>query len=160
MPQYLAILLLTLVVVLMLALHLVIVFWALRRSFNWFTIHTAVVSDQANPHGTTAGLSREDVEKLPCYNFKNGDGSDGQEDDRAGNGSVICAVCLESFRPGEKCRLLPQCKHSFHAACVDSWLIKCSLCPICRGGVELMKGRDHVVIGISESSSSSTFGHT
>ncbi|XP_047336094.1 RING-H2 finger protein ATL14-like [Impatiens glandulifera] len=45
---------------------------------------------------------------------------------------VECAVCLERYRAGEKCRLLPGCNHSFHSQCIDPWLIKTPICPICR----------------------------
>ncbi|KAI3462994.1 hypothetical protein Pfo_019657 [Paulownia fortunei] len=50
-----------------------------------------------------------------------------------------CAVCLENFRVGEKCRLLPSCNHSFHAECVDLWLLRSPICPICRAGADIMK---------------------
>ncbi|CAA6672493.1 unnamed protein product [Spirodela intermedia] len=46
-----------------------------------------------------------------------------------------CAICLETFQDGDRCRLLPVCRHSFHAQCVDSWLLKSSMCPICRSNV-------------------------
>ncbi|CAN6477529.1 unnamed protein product [Victoria cruziana] len=45
---------------------------------------------------------------------------------------IPCAVCLEGFERGDRCRLLPLCKHSFHANCVDLWLLKTPFCPICR----------------------------
>ncbi|KAE8099418.1 hypothetical protein FH972_017402 [Carpinus fangiana] len=38
-----------------------------------------------------------------------------------------CSVCL-----GEEVRLLPECLHLFHEACVDAWLNSFSTCPICR----------------------------
>ncbi|XP_010928607.1 RING-H2 finger protein ATL74 [Elaeis guineensis] len=79
----------------------------------------------------SGGLSVDDLEKLPCYDFKAGE---------KGSGAVDCAVCLESFKIGERCRLLPVCKHSFHAQCVDSWLLRSRFCPICRTSAEHRKG--------------------
>ncbi|KAJ6805667.1 RING-H2 finger protein ATL56-like [Iris pallida] len=70
------------------------------------------------------GLSPDDLEKLPCYDYAV---KDSKEDS-----SVECAVCLETFRDSQRCRLLPACKHSFHVECVDSWLLKASICPLCR----------------------------
>nr|KYP57859.1 RING-H2 finger protein ATL5F [Cajanus cajan] len=43
-----------------------------------------------------------------------------------------CPVCLSGFEEGEDVRKLPQCKHSFHAACIDMWLYSHLDCPICR----------------------------
>ncbi|ONK77295.1 uncharacterized protein A4U43_C02F5070 [Asparagus officinalis] len=85
-------------------LHICIVGKAFRRSLN-----TISQGDELKNEGNN-GLSPDDLEKLPCYDF------DGEEKD--------CAVCLESFRNGEKCMLLPMCRHSFHAQCVDYWLMK------------------------------------
>ncbi|KAJ6816899.1 RING-H2 finger protein ATL56-like [Iris pallida] len=71
------------------------------------------------------GLSSDDLEKLPCYDYA-------PKDSTENHSPAECALCLEAFRDGDKCRLLPACRHSFHAACVDSWLSKSSVCPLCR----------------------------
>ncbi|KAK9131343.1 hypothetical protein Sjap_011830 [Stephania japonica] len=47
-----------------------------------------------------------------------------------------CAVCLSAFEDGEDVRQLPNCKHSFHAPCIDMWLFSHSDCPLCRATVE------------------------
>ncbi|GFY95988.1 hypothetical protein Acr_11g0002940 [Actinidia rufa] len=73
-------------------------------------------------------MSRDDVEKLPCFDF---------EAREKGSSPVDCAVCLENFEVGDKCRLLPLCNHSFHAQCVDPWLLKRPVCPICRACTNL-----------------------
>ncbi|WOL12125.1 hypothetical protein Cni_G20890 [Canna indica] len=76
------------------------------------------------------GLSLDELKKLPCYEFKI---------EEKMSDTTDCAVCLESFQVGERCRLLPACRHSFHAQCVDSWLLKSSICPICRRSADGLK---------------------
>ncbi|KAF3444676.1 hypothetical protein FNV43_RR14369 [Rhamnella rubrinervis] len=71
-------------------------------------------------------MSRDDLEKLPSYEYVT------KDENRASSPMVECAVCLETFKMGEKCRLLPLCNHSFHAQCVDEWLLRTPICPICR----------------------------
>lgn len=66
-----------------------------------------------------------------------------------------CTICLSSIEKGDKCRLLPGCKHVFHAACVDAWLMKVPTCPLCRASVAGMtKAADLEMIRIDIPSSS------
>ncbi|CAL5325228.1 unnamed protein product [Camellia sinensis] len=81
--------------------------------------------------GSNKSMSKADVEKLPCFDFKPKD-----ECESSSNSPVDCAVCLDNFKVGDKCRLLPVCRHSFHAKCVDIWLLKTPICPICRSTTE------------------------
>lgn len=76
-------------------------------------------------------MSKDEVEKLPCYHYA------AKEN---GSSPVNCAVCLESLSTGDKCRLLPMCNHSFHAQCVDTWLLKTPICPICRSSAGSHRG--------------------
>eukprot|EP01056_Protomagalhaensia_sp_Gyna25_P001864 Protomagalhaensia_sp_Gyna_25__1863@NODE_1988_length_1363_cov_59_104985_g1638_i0_p1_GENE_NODE_1988_length_1363_cov_59_104985_g1638_i0NODE_1988_length_1363_cov_59_104985_g1638_i0_p1_ORF_typecomplete_len192_score8_52zfRING_2/PF13639_6/3_1e12zfC3HC4_2/PF13923_6/1e06zfrbx1/PF12678_7/2_6e06zfRING_11/PF17123_5/2_3e05zfC3HC4/PF00097_25/2_9e05zfC3HC4_3/PF13920_6/0_00053zfANAPC11/PF12861_7/0_00069zfRING_UBOX/PF13445_6/0_0017zfRING_5/PF14634_6/0_0014Ubox/PF04564_15/1_7e03Ubox/PF04564_15/0_0059FANCL_C/PF117 len=39
-----------------------------------------------------------------------------------------CVICCAGFSSGELCRTLP-CLHTFHAACIDSWLSRSPTCP-------------------------------
>lgn len=76
---------------------------------------------------STPKMSSEDLSRLPCFYHTVEGGRVGITIKNAD-----CAVCLESFKGGEKCRLLPDCGHYFHAVCIDSWLLKTPVCPICR----------------------------
>ncbi|KAF5758568.1 putative transcription factor C2H2 family [Helianthus annuus] len=80
----------------------------------------------------SGSMSEEDIKKLPSYDFNM---------EAAEKAMVKCVVCLERFKSGEKCKLLPNCNHSFHGECIDSWLIKTGACPICRAIVDLGSGQ-------------------
>ncbi|KAF7246529.1 hypothetical protein EYD10_07318 [Varanus komodoensis] len=41
-----------------------------------------------------------------------------------------CVVCLEKYKPREVVRILT-CRHVFHRRCIDRWLLKRGICPIC-----------------------------
>ncbi|KAM5585978.1 E3 ubiquitin-protein ligase RNF126 [Rosa sericea] len=49
-----------------------------------------------------------------------------------------CAICLEDFVDGESCRVF-ECKHIFHANCIDNWLKNGLTCPICRNSLVKIK---------------------
>ncbi|CAL4885175.1 unnamed protein product [Urochloa decumbens] len=110
--------LITVGLVVMVALHLVVVIWALFRARP----SRRVAEHAEESGGGGAGLSSEEIGELPCHEF---------EEERAGGGGE-CAVCLEAFLAGARCRALPRCGHGFHAECVDSWLCKSRRCPVCR----------------------------
>lgn len=102
---------------LLVAIHIFIV----RRLFGGVQPGTAVGLVHI-PADSTARIfiSVEELNSLPCV-------------DRVGGGGVVdCAVCMESVEVGEKCRFLPNCGHYFHVACIDSWLLKNPVCPVCR----------------------------
>ncbi|KAJ6744891.1 RING-H2 FINGER PROTEIN ATL40-LIKE [Salix purpurea] len=60
--------------------------------------------------------------------------TDGQAEDDL----IECAVCLSMLEDQEMARSLPNCKHTFHAECIDKWLSSHSTCPICRAEAEPM----------------------
>nr|GLL32836.1 RING finger protein 165-like [Ipomoea trifida] len=43
----------------------------------------------------------------------------------------VCAVCLDEMEAGLEGTMLP-CKHIFHERCINAWLVKANLCPLCR----------------------------
>lgn len=49
--------------------------------------------------------------------------------------SSTCSICLDCFQPGDTAREL-RCSHTFHLACLDTWLRNRALCPVCRANVE------------------------
>ena len=45
---------------------------------------------------------------------------------------ACCPVCLDNHGDGDVVRVLPDCGHLFHRACVDPWLWQRPTCPVCR----------------------------
>ncbi|KAK8515558.1 hypothetical protein V6N13_139464 [Hibiscus sabdariffa] len=106
--------------------------------------------------GRNSGINQVVVESLPLFRFSS---LRGQKD------GLECAVCLARFEPNELLRLLPKCKHAFHAECVDTWLDAHSTCPLCRYRVDpedilLIQDQDLTTISHSPSSSSNQFENT
>jgi len=50
-----------------------------------------------------------------------------------------CAVCLSEFAEGDLIRALP-CHHCFHKPCIDKWLKKNKVCPLCLQDIEESDG--------------------
>ncbi|KAL0290772.1 UNVERIFIED_CONTAM: RING-H2 finger protein ATL5 [Sesamum angustifolium] len=47
-----------------------------------------------------------------------------------------CSICLAEYQEKEVLRIMPNCGHSFHLSCIDTWLRKRSTCPVCRLSVQ------------------------
>ncbi|RCV08193.1 hypothetical protein SETIT_1G306700v2 [Setaria italica] len=112
--------------------HCVVLLWALNRCCRAQASSRVAVGERAEEGGGGIdGLSADQVGELPCHKCKEG------------SGGGECAVCLEAFRAGDRCKVLPGCEHGFHAVCVDLWLRKSRRCPICRadGGQSAQKRR-------------------
>ncbi|KAG0479178.1 hypothetical protein HPP92_013897 [Vanilla planifolia] len=82
-------------------------------------------------------MTEEDVRRwIPAQRYSK------KQDEQGGGGGGVgggdtpeCVVCLPPLTMGEEVRQMPQCGHSFHAACIDMWLYSHSSCPVCRGSV-------------------------
>ncbi|KAL9327213.1 hypothetical protein ACSQ67_007858 [Phaseolus vulgaris] len=77
----------------------------------------------SSPAPANKGLKKRVVNSLPKFTY-------------AGEGDRCkwseCPICLTEFAGGDEVRVLPQCGHGFHVACVDTWLSSHSSCPSCR----------------------------
>ncbi|KAJ0241044.1 RING-H2 finger protein ATL3 [Hirschfeldia incana] len=116
------------------------------------------VPGQQDAVPNTGGLTPFELSSLPVVFFRQDTCKDGLE----------CAICLSELVKGDKARLLPKCKHSFHVECIDMWFHSHSTCPICRNAVlgteqASSKGVEQVLESVSSdalsqiSSSSSDF---
>ncbi|GJJ71214.1 hypothetical protein EMPS_03564 [Entomortierella parvispora] len=48
------------------------------------------------------------------------------------NDAIECVICLEEYVDEDELRILP-CKHEYHVACIDKWLItRKKFCPTCK----------------------------
>ncbi|XP_030517728.2 RING-H2 finger protein ATL74-like [Rhodamnia argentea] len=146
-------------IVIVVLFHVCIVEWGFRMSGLSRAGQAAnrALADRASAGSTS--MSVGDVEKLPCFNFEAGHYDEDQEGTitmAVATSPVSCVVCLEEFKIGDKCRLLPICRHSFHAGCIDAWLLKVASCPICRSradsGWSLAEGSSSSGCGPSGSS--------
>ncbi|CAN4079263.1 unnamed protein product [Withania somnifera] len=81
--------------------------------------------------GSTS-MFQEDIERLRCFDFP--------VKEKAISCPTDCAICLGNFKVADKCTILPHCNHSFHSECIDLWLLKSSLCPICRASTDISRG--------------------
>ncbi|CAH9092377.1 unnamed protein product [Cuscuta epithymum] len=82
-------------------------------------------------HQHDTGLDQAFIDALPVFVYREIVSA------TAGGGGpkepFDCAVCLCEFKGRDKLRLLPVCGHAFHVACIGTWLLSNSTCPLCRG---------------------------
>ena len=83
------------------------------------------------PEKSSRALDPEIVAALPPVTFK-----DLPADEQAGKYSD-CRVCLAVFDSTDLLKVLPQCCHAFHSACIDQWFRSHSTCPLCRASLDL-----------------------
>ncbi|KAK2816727.1 hypothetical protein Q7C36_022998 [Tachysurus vachellii] len=88
-----------------------------------------------------------------------------QEDQETGPDADACAVCIESYKPGDLLSVLT-CNHFFHKACIEPWLMEHRTCPMCKCdilkalGVETEDEQQHMPTITSDSFPSSTHEST
>lgn len=49
-----------------------------------------------------------------------------------GDEDATCSICLSEYDVKDMVRCIPECRHCFHADCIDEWLRMKGNCPVCR----------------------------
>jgi len=82
----------------------------------------------AQPTPKPRGASANVIDSMPLLQF------DAADKDSSSVESS-CAVCLSDFEGGDMLRRLP-CGHAFHRGCIDKWLRRNKVCPLCLQDIE------------------------
>ncbi|KAK1939704.1 hypothetical protein X943_002414 [Babesia divergens] len=77
------------------------------------------------------GLPDEFISQFPVTEFDNIAAEKWNEDLKT------CAICLELYNRGDRVRRLA-CTHGYHKVCIDEWLTRSTVCPICKFDYEIM----------------------
>ncbi|KAI3842800.1 hypothetical protein MKW92_030981 [Papaver armeniacum] len=86
----------------------------------WYATNGSVDNQDDEKSSKMKGLSELELKELPVGKaMEEIKGTD-------------CVICLDEIEVDQLIRLLPVCDHGFHLECVDSWLSRNSVCPICR----------------------------
>ncbi|KAM0029921.1 putative transcription factor C2H2 family [Helianthus debilis subsp. tardiflorus] len=111
--------------------------------------HIVYIINDNRPLGScSSGLNVSILKSLPLFVYST---------ETKTNADVVdCAVCLSEFENGDKCRVLPNCKHCFHIGCIDMWFYNHSTCPLCRSPVEPKVTKSAPEPGLSASSIETT----
>ncbi|KAL5986181.1 hypothetical protein ACLOJK_028175 [Asimina triloba] len=126
-PFYYGLVAIATMVIILLAYNVVVVGWCWRNE-------RARGRFDPPPHGDDRGGVDASIQMMIPISKYRKDGAEMQASDSR-ECECECSVCLSVFSEGESIRELPQCKHSFHADCIDMWLFSHSSCPLCRATV-------------------------
>ena len=69
---------------------------------------------------------------------------------KAAEADAMCSICLSEYRDGETLRVMPECRHGFHVACLDAWLSRSASCPVCRSSPVLTPNATPLATPLSE----------
>ncbi|PFH36402.1 hypothetical protein BESB_045940 [Besnoitia besnoiti] len=145
-----------------------------RPQFHRAWYRSQATPEGAQPDGApNAGLSERDLSRLPCAPWTMGATHAAEAEDRtASTGSTdevatpascreggcaetpgrarneyteFCAICMEAYEEGAMVRFLP-CLHAYHQACIDVWLSRSELCPICKQDVGHLLARQSAAV--------------
>jgi hypothetical protein len=106
---------------------------------------TAATTTTATATAASKGLKKKALKALPRLAYADAvaaaaaargaaPAAEGEEEQEL---LAECAICLAEFGEREEVRVMPQCGHGFHVACVDTWLRSNSSCPSCRRPIVL-----------------------
>jgi len=113
---------------------LLVVMAMMKFLFTWICFQRCFSGQQPEPLQEVEevkhqGASCELIDSLNVIEYS----TDVQKD---GGPEIGCAVCLGEFEIGQSLRRLP-CSHKFHQGCIDKWLVRRKVCPLCLQDIEL-----------------------
>ena len=85
----------------------------------------AIITPLPEPAITTMGLDESTIESYEQVVL-------GESKRVPGPNDGVCWICLAEYNSKETVKCIPECKHCFHAECIDEWLRMNSTCPVCR----------------------------
>ncbi|KAI3950489.1 hypothetical protein MKW92_017561 [Papaver armeniacum] len=95
-----------------------------RAALRQFAIGGGTAQIRLSEQEPKRGLNPSVIASLPSFVYK--------QVDYHTDHTIECSVCISSLEDEEIARILPNCNHTFHAECIDMWLVTHSTCPICR----------------------------
>jgi len=139
-PAYIMVLAVGSMVIISVCLLALIVFLRCRICLIESTVERSG-SDDNRPvnrsgEGGTRGIDEATLDSYPkmLYSgkgFRSSKSVEEAEESEAEDKSC-CSICLSDYRESEVVRVMPDCSHMFHAACIDEWLRRHATCPVCR----------------------------
>jgi hypothetical protein len=84
----------------------------------------------AQPPPKPRGATQDLIDQMPEIIFSHELHNGSQE--------TSCAVCLSEFDDDDVLRRLP-CGHNFHRSCIDKWLKRNKVCPLCLQDIEAVQ---------------------
>ncbi|KAK4486996.1 hypothetical protein RD792_006311 [Penstemon davidsonii] len=142
-----AIISLSFIVLLVTILHIYARFMFRRQARRQAALRHLGFATSPTTEPPVTGLDPSIITALPVFMFKQTNLVDNSNE----MSHIECAVCLSTLQDGEMVRTLPNCKHTFHANCIDQWLGTNSTCPNCRTEAEprlVTEPREGVAISV------------
>mmetsp|Transcript_42646 Transcript_42646/g.103147 ORF Transcript_42646/g.103147 Transcript_42646/m.103147 type:complete len:413 (-) Transcript_42646:30-1268(-) len=95
-------------------------------------------ADAEHPSAAAAAHNHDDDDASAVGGKHSGDLSDRLSSWRRPSAKDECCICLECYAVGETicAPITTECNHVFHEGCINEWLKKNDMCPLCR--VELL----------------------
>jgi len=81
------------------------------------------------------GACERSIRRCPTHVYRKPSALDQQDNAGGQQDKMRCCICLENYKDQDVIKLLP-CFHRFHEGCVDKWLRKQAVCPICKVSID------------------------